>query len=239
MARLTYTKAERLRKAAAESLLTDQAAPAAAKATALKELSRLETAARKRQQLKHDRMVLDYYDKQGEAGQEPSVDALVQQLETAQPPEKPVQKAVPEALEHAVEPPVPPTAPDLACSQCHQVGPWADRYNGRPICHGCMCDTMDIHRPGITPWTAPDPPAVTPSKPRAQSWETVTPVDLAILRGVIGGRAEADFAKSQEIWAEIDRQDADRREQEARERDRAEAAYHAARADFLANGGRL
>jgi hypothetical protein len=49
----------------------------------------------------------------------------------------------------------------------------------------------------------------------------------------------SDYQKSVEIWQEQDRQRADQQDLDHAERERAEAAYNRARADWLANGGKL
>jgi hypothetical protein len=232
--KLRYTKAERIRKAAAEALLTDPIASPADKAAALRELRYLETAALRRR----DRAE-EWYPPAPPA-EPPSVDELVRQLEkgatvpvpSVPGPLQPVQTVQDSptgqnvqdsqndpkpaevlAIADGTKPqPVLEPQPAPKCRHCHApapdphmfwpiAGPSLDRQRLCPDCFRTMCS--------LCARNAPTPPA-----------DPAPMADFATLLGIQGRVAEQNFAKSQEIWMEQDRQErasaeAQRRRQEA------------------------
>jgi hypothetical protein len=233
-----YTKDEKRHLAAANRVLDDPAAPP-------REVNRA---------LQHIRKIQDAAERRAKAATSPpappepeTVDDLVAALENAQkqpfqPLENKGSENAPNAREAILAPPEPAkalevtqtapelkTAPTAFCGFCSAAGRWNTVSGGVilcPTCFGKVC-AADMRA------------ASAASLARQSSWlyEKGTDPntnDLADLRGM--GR---DYQNSVQLWQEQAREDADRQAQEAAERAAAEDRYHASRARWIQDGGRL
>lgn len=177
---------------------------------------------------------------------DPTVDELVSQLEARKPPLQPIE---PEGLKNGqngfipIEPAVGPTdtakalevtqepqgPPVASCAFCFATGSWNTRFpvgqaDGILLCPSCfskMC-ASDMRQTAAAARARAEQPT---------DWAE----DFAAQRNVVS----SDFEKSRAIWAEQDRENADRQERETREHAQAEAQYHAARTRWIQDGGRL
>jgi hypothetical protein len=224
--RISFTKLERSQKRAAERILADPSALPSHKATALRTLKRVQTAAEDRA---FDRALADEPD-------EPTVDDLVKALEN------PPKTTIPEAqnCQNAVlEPPssvnaleVTQTAPEPTtafCGFCSAAGQWNTVSGGVILCPTCFAKVCATEMRT----------ASAASLARQSSWlyEKGTDPnvnDLSDLRGM-----SRDYQSSVRIWEQEARDDADRQELQARERAAAEDQFNRARADFIQRGGKL
>jgi hypothetical protein len=169
---------------------------------------------------------------------EPTVDELVTALEAkpapaAEPapaPANPLQPA--QDIADGKNPTaVPVPDPEPVCRLCDAVGQWNTFYPLDetapkrillcPTCFGKMV-SMDMSA------------AQAEARARAEQ-----PVDWAADFSGQRNAYSSDYQKSHAIWAEQDRQNADRQDQERIERERLEGQYHAARARWIQDGGRL
>lgn len=243
--RLEYTRPERQRKAIAERIIDNPDSKPAELLEALKILERLSTKAERRTR---DR---------AEEPADPTVDDLVSALEKGQKTEKqPLQHIAaqglngPEKAEKTFVPieaicgptdtakaleviqaiadgktPLPavlvPEVSALKCWNCDQSGQptWDDRI---------LCPT---HFASEAARNARQNAAASLARQQGDDWA----VDFATQRQM----NTSGFEKSRAIWAEQDRENADRRDQQAAERAEAEAQYNRARADYIQRGGRL
>jgi hypothetical protein len=240
-----YTKDEKRWLAAANRVLDDPTAPPREVNKALQHIQRIQDAAEGRA---FDVAVAPT------APSEPTVDALVRELEA----KKQLQGTDSEALGPAVAPTSPSNVPEVTpntleavlaiadgktppavlseptCRACGVVGQWNTFWPiGTqcgpfcPPCFGKLC-AADMARSQAAARARAEQPL---------DWET----DFAVKRNVYS----SDFQKSQAIWAELDRENADRQEQERIERDRVEARKRADLADRLSgnfgwrDGGKL
>jgi hypothetical protein len=251
VSKLRYNKSERLRKKAAEQLLADLAATRADKATALRTLDRLESAARRRS---------DRPEPAPPAPPEPTIDELVSAIEKAEKQPSQVQQkkgtekapfatltdaapstpsVTPEYLptpESAVidsQPADPaPADPQTAfCAFCQAGGNWNTRHpvgqaDGVLLCPPCFSKMCSADMRKATAQAA------------ARSWlyETGTDPNTANLGAMRGGPSR-DYENSVRIWEQQAADDTARQEQEARERAHLEAQYNRQEADRLSGGG--
>lgn len=252
--RLRYTKDEKRHLAAAERVLADPTAPPREVNAALRHIQRIQDVAEGRA-----------FDRAIEPAQPaaPSIADLVSALEKAEKqPSQPIENKDTEKAETArnavLEPPTAakalevtqtpetpvievsadPAPPATAfCGFCDAVGNWNTRYpldETAPkrvlLCPTCYGKMLSADMTAAT--------AEAQARP-VRSWlygKGTDPNvnDLSDLRGM--GR---DYQNSVALWEQQAREDSDRRAQEARERERAEAQYHDNRARWIQDGGRL
>lgn len=235
--KLRYTKAERLRKSAAETVLSDPAATSADRMAAVRTLERLESAARRRQE--------------DQPAQPPAetVDDLVSALEKAEKrPFQTIENKEPEKALTAVnapgttnaaapvseDPQIVPEASTAFCAFCSASGNWNTRWpiedpNGVllcPVCFAKMCSSTAMK---------------STAKAAHRSWlyEKGTDENTFDLSAAHGSSRTSDFARSVAIWETQAREDADRQEQELSERANLEAQLNRRRADWIQNGGKI
>lgn len=229
-----YTKDEKRQLAAANRVLDDPNSPPREINKALRHIQQIQDAAEGRA---FDRAVAPALPT------EPTVDELVSAIEKAEKPSLINQQVTdtPNAINAAVAPPIAAKALEVTqtaqgavtafCGFCDAVGPWNTRYPMDesapkrvllcPTCYGRML-AADMSA------------AQAEARARAE-----TPPDWAGDFARKRNLYSSDFEKSRAIWAELDRENFDRQDQERIERERAEGQYHAARAEFLSRGGKL
>jgi hypothetical protein len=238
-----YTKDEKRWLAAANRVLDDPTAPPREVNKALQHIQRIQDAAEGRA---FDVAVAPT------APSEPTVDALVRELEA----KKQLQGTDSEALGPAVAPTSPSNVPEVTPNTLEAVLAIADGKTppavlSEPTCRACgVVGQWNTFWPIGTQCGPFCPPcfgklcaadmARSQAAARAEQpvdWET----DFAIKRNVYS----SDFQKSQAIWQELDREDADRQERERKERASAEAEFNRRQADRLSgnfgwrDGGKL
>jgi hypothetical protein len=116
--------------------------------------------------------------------------------------------------------------PTVTCTGCGTAGAWLTRWKGEPTCPPCftrLCENS----------------AAEAAASRDVLSGRGTDSNCNDLSMLFGPTLPKDYQSSLDLWRQQARTDQEQREQHRRERERAEAAYHAARADFLSRGGRL
>lgn len=240
-----FTKKERARTAALESILADTATSPRERMSALRALERIEAAARRRAEAAPTN--------EAAPPAQPTVDDLVSALEKVEngqkQPSQPLSNQVvtggqngqnasspvgvdlraSNAADKEMVTPTPETTAVAFCGFCQAPGQWNTTAGGVilcPTCFGKVC-AADM-RAASARSLARDPGWL------YEKGEDPNTNDLADLRDM--GR---DFQNSVRIWEQQAREDADRQEREAADRAAATERLNRERAEYISLYGRL